>query len=78
MNREDFFEWLNTCPSNAWLNIGDDVDKISIKFFIDEDEEIDMSDTPTVYIDGEYFPAKWEWHDNDVVSQSVLVLDEEK
>ena len=41
MTREDFFEWLDTCPSNAWLNIGDDVDTISIKFFIDEDEEID-------------------------------------
>jgi hypothetical protein len=32
---------LDTCPSNAWLNTGDDVDRISITFFIDEDEEID-------------------------------------
>jgi hypothetical protein len=30
-------------------------------------------DTPTIYIAGEYYPAKWEWHDNDVVSQWVLV-----
>lgn len=41
MTREDFFEWLDTCPSNAWLNTGDDVDRISIKFFIDEGVEDD-------------------------------------
>ena len=36
-----------------------------------------MPDTPTVYMNGEYFPAKWEWHDNDVVSQWVLVMPED-
>jgi hypothetical protein len=36
-----------------------------------------MTDTPTIYIDGEYLPAKWEWHDNDVVSQWVLVVNDE-
>jgi len=34
-----------------------------------------ISDTPTVCIDGEYFPAKWQFHINDVVEQWVLVAD---
>jgi len=41
MDREAFFEWLSTCPSGAWLLIGDDVDAIKIKFFVDEDKEND-------------------------------------
>jgi len=36
-----------------------------------------MADTPTIYIDSEYLPAKWEYHTNDIVKQWVLVLDEE-
>ena len=35
-----------------------------------------ITDTPTIYIDGEYLPAKWEYHINDVVEQWVLVLNE--
>ena len=32
-------------------------------------------DTLTIYVNGEYFPAKIEHHDNDVVSQFVVVVD---
>lgn len=44
MSREDFFNWLNSCPSDEWLQIGDDVGSIKIKFFIDEDEEKEDDD----------------------------------
>ena len=33
-------------------------------------------DTLTIYINGEYFPAKIEHHDNDVASQFVVVVDD--
>ena len=36
-----------------------------------------QADTITVYIDGEYFPAKIKWHKNDVVDQFVLEIDDE-
>jgi len=32
-------------------------------------------DMLTIYINGEYLPAKIEYHDNDVVSQFVVVVD---
>jgi len=37
---------------------------------------IEPRDTLTIYINGEYFPAKIEHHDNDVVSQFVVVVDD--
>jgi len=40
MSREDFFNWLNSCPSDKWLQIGDDEGSIKIKFFIDEDLDL--------------------------------------
>ena len=40
MSREDFFNWLNSCPSDEWLQIGDDEGSIKIKFFIDEDLDL--------------------------------------
>ena len=33
------------------------------------------TDTITVYIDGEYYPAKIKWHKNDVVDQFVLEIE---
>ena len=35
-----------------------------------------QADTITIYVDGEYFPAKIMWHDNDVVEQYVLEIDD--
>ena len=38
MTREEFFEWLNTCPTYGWLNLGEDDGCIRIQFKIDEEE----------------------------------------
>ena len=39
MTREEFFEWLNTCPT-SWLTVKDDVDVITVSFHhIAEEEE---------------------------------------
>ena len=35
-----------------------------------------QADTITVYVDGEYFPARIEWHKNDVVDQFVLEVEQ--
>ena len=35
-----------------------------------------QADTITVCVDGEYFPAKIMWHENDVVEQYVLEIDD--
>ncbi len=39
MNREEFFEWLSTCPSDKWFLINDDVSNITIKFEYEENED---------------------------------------
>ena len=39
-------------------------------------EDTEQQDTLTIFVDGEYYPAKFEWHENDVVEQYVLVIDE--
>ena len=39
MTREEFFEWLNTCPTYGWHNVGEDEGYIRIMFKIDEEEE---------------------------------------
>ena len=36
MNREEFFEWLSTCPNDKWFLINDDVGNITIKFEYEE------------------------------------------
>ena len=33
-----------------------------------------QADTITIYVDGEYFPARIEWHKNDIVDQFVLEI----
>jgi len=38
MNKEEFFEWLSTCPSDKWFLINDDVSNITIKFEYEENE----------------------------------------
>jgi hypothetical protein len=40
MNREEFFEWLFTCPTQ-WFLINDDVGNITIKFEYEETEDED-------------------------------------
>ena len=35
-----------------------------------------QADTITAYVDGEYFPATLSWHENDVVAQYVLEIDD--
>ena len=39
MTKEELFEWLNTCPTNAWYNVGEDEGYIRILFPIDEEEQ---------------------------------------
>ena len=41
MTREEFFEWLDTCPSHKWNTHLDDYGFISVGFTIDEEEEDD-------------------------------------
>ena len=36
-----------------------------------------QADTITIYVDGEYFPARIEWHKNVIVDQFVLEIDDE-
>ena len=36
-----------------------------------------QADTITVYVNGEYFPAKIEWHKNDTVDQFVLEIEDD-
>jgi len=42
-----------------------------------EDDVYTPLDTITVYINGEYLPAKVEWHKNDTVDQFVLEIEHE-
>ncbi len=41
MTREEFFEWLDTCPTYGWHNVGEDEGYIRILFEIDEEENDD-------------------------------------
>ena len=41
-------------------------------------DDIDaQADTITIYVDGEYFPARIEWHKNCTVDQFVLEIDDD-
>ena len=35
-----------------------------------------QADTITICVDGEYFPARIVWHENDTVEQYVLEIDD--
>jgi hypothetical protein len=37
MNRQEFFEWLNTCPSHDWDIITDETGCTRIVFMYEED-----------------------------------------
>jgi len=39
MNREEFYEWLATCPTHKWEIIYDDSEFITVSFPIEETEE---------------------------------------
>ncbi len=39
MNREEFYEWLNTCPSHKWEIITDDLGETRILFTYQEDQD---------------------------------------
>jgi len=39
MENEEFWTWLESCPTNKWDTVSDDVDKITIVFPIDIDKE---------------------------------------
>ena len=43
MTREEFFEWLDTCPTYSWYNIGEGEHEgcIRIVFEIEEEEDDD-------------------------------------
>ena len=42
-----------------------------------KDDVYAQMDTITVYVNGEYLPAKIEWHKNDIVDQFVLEIEHE-
>tara|TARA_R110002124_G_scaffold209332_1_gene375902 strand:- start:318 stop:443 length:126 start_codon:yes stop_codon:yes gene_type:complete len=39
MNRKEFFEWLNTCPSHKWEIITDEFGTTRILFTYEESED---------------------------------------
>tara|TARA_R110002060_G_scaffold56915_1_gene67203 strand:- start:186 stop:311 length:126 start_codon:yes stop_codon:yes gene_type:complete len=41
MSREEFFEWLNTCPSHKWEIISDEFGNTRVLFIHDEESEDD-------------------------------------
>ena len=44
MTREEFFEWLNTCPEHNWDVVHDDEGHARILFWFDEEDEDDCTD----------------------------------
>jgi hypothetical protein len=44
MTREEFYEWLNTCPTHKWEITADEINFVAISFPTEEEEE---SDVPT-------------------------------
>ena len=43
MSKEEFFKWLNTCPSHKWNTTIDEHGYITVDFTIDEEEDDDNS-----------------------------------
>jgi len=41
MERDEFFEWLETCPTHKWEVTYDSTDYISVSFPVSEVEEED-------------------------------------
>jgi len=39
MTREEFYEWLNTCPAANWAVRGDNYGEASVLFYYDEEDE---------------------------------------
>ena len=39
MTREEFYEWLNTCPTHKWEVAADEYGFVAISFPTQEDEE---------------------------------------
>ena len=39
MNRKEFFEWLETCPTHKWNIAADENDHVVITFPTDENDE---------------------------------------
>ena len=39
MNREEFYEWLDTCPTHKWEITYDDFEFVSVSFPTEETEE---------------------------------------
>ena len=42
MTREEFFEWLSTCPSEKMFFENDDVGSTTIRFKYEENEDADI------------------------------------
>jgi len=41
MDRKEFFEWLETCPTHKWEPIFDERDFVAVSFPIQEEENED-------------------------------------
>jgi hypothetical protein len=39
MTREEFYEWLNTCPTHNWELTADEYGFVAVSFPTQEDEE---------------------------------------
>ena len=39
LKRSEFWEWMNTCPSQEWFQADDDGNGVRIYFPLNEDEE---------------------------------------
>ena len=39
MTREEFYEWLETCPTHKWETTADEDDFVAVSFPITEEEE---------------------------------------
>ena len=44
IKRDDFWKWMNTCPTKEWFQSKDDGLGTSIYFLLDEDDELDELD----------------------------------
>ena len=42
--RQEFFEWLNTCPEHSWDVVHDDEGHVRILFWFDEEDDDECTD----------------------------------
>lgn len=48
MNREEFFEWLGSCPTHKWEVTGDEYEFVTVSFRVQEEEEGEKEEVTNV------------------------------